>query len=407
MKVFNVDPQRLRPYENNPRINDGAVEAVAKSIDEFGFKVPIVVDSDYVIIAGHTRLKAAEKLGLKTVPVVIADDLTEEQARAFRLADNKTAELAEWDFEKLNEELGDITDLDMQDFGFERLKGWFDIENRSSRDKQDDNDDYNEFLEKFGIKHTTDDCYTPDIVYNAVADWVANEYGVNKNNFVRPFYPNGDYQNEKYKNKDIVVDNPPFSIYSEITRYYTENNIKFFLFAPHLTLFSSNVTGVCCLGVGVTITYENGAKVDTSFVTNLEDSQCRSAPSLYAAVKKANDDNLKQDKIELPKYVYPNNLLTASNLNNYSKYGVDIKIPKESARRVRELDAQKESGKTIYGGGFLISEKAAAEKAAAEKAAAEKAAAEKAAAEKAAAEKAAATRWELSEREWEIVKSLK
>lgn len=78
MKVFNVDPQRLRPYENNPRINDGAVEAVAKSIDEFGFKVPIVVDSDYVIIAGHTRLKAAEKLGLKTVPVVIADDLTEE-----------------------------------------------------------------------------------------------------------------------------------------------------------------------------------------------------------------------------------------------------------------------------------------------------------------------------------------
>ena len=146
MKVFNVDPQRLRPYENNPRINDGAVEAVAKSIDEFGFKVPIVVDSDYVIIAGHTRLKAAERLGLKSVPVVIADDLTEEQARAFRLADNKTAELAEWDFEKLNEELGDITDLDMQDFGFERLKGWFDIENRSSREKQDDNDDYNEFL---------------------------------------------------------------------------------------------------------------------------------------------------------------------------------------------------------------------------------------------------------------------
>ena len=397
MKVFNVDPQRLRPYENNPRINDGAVEAVAKSIDEFGFKVPIVVDSDYVIIAGHTRLKAAERLGLKTVPVVIADDLTEEQARAFRLADNKTAELAEWDFEKLNEELGDITDLDMQDFGFERLKGWFDIDNRSSRDKQDDNDDYNEFLEKFEIKHTTDDCYTPEIVYNAVADWVANEYGVNKNNFVRPFYPNGDYQNEKYKNKDIVVDNPPFSIYSEITRYYTENNIKFFLFAPHLTLFSSNVTGVCCLGVGVTITYENGAKVETSFVTNLEDSQCRSAPSLYVAVKKANDEYLKQDKIELPKYVYPTNLLTASDLDKFSKYGVDFKILKESTQRVRVLDAQKESGKAIYGSGFLISEKAAAEKAAAEKAAAEKAA----------AEKAAATRWELSEREWEIVKSLK
>lgn len=139
MKVFNVDPQRLRPYENNPRINDGAVEAVAKSIDEFGFKVPIVVDPDYVIIAGHTRLKAAERLGLKSVPVVIADDLTEEQARAFRLADNKTAELAEWDFEKLNEELGDIFDIDMSEFGFddilEEIEEPNDVEHSTLTDK--------------------------------------------------------------------------------------------------------------------------------------------------------------------------------------------------------------------------------------------------------------------------------
>lgn len=108
----------LIPYASNPRINDGAVDAVANSIREFGFKVPIIIDSKNVIVAGHTRLKASRKLGLAEVPCVIADDLTEEQIRAFRLADNKTAELADWDFGKLKEELDGIA-LDMGDFGFE------------------------------------------------------------------------------------------------------------------------------------------------------------------------------------------------------------------------------------------------------------------------------------------------
>lgn len=108
----------LKPYENNPRFNDKAVDAVAASIKEFGFKVPIVIDKDNVIIAGHTRLKAAQKLGLTEVPVIIADDLTEEQVKAFRIADNKVAELAEWDFEKLEMELKELN-IDMNQFGFE------------------------------------------------------------------------------------------------------------------------------------------------------------------------------------------------------------------------------------------------------------------------------------------------
>ena len=110
----------VKPYDRNPRRNDAAVDAVANSITEFGFKNPIIVDRDLVIIAGHTRLKAAKKLGLKEVPVVIASDLSEEQARAFRLADNKTAELAEWDDDLLQEELDALMDdFDMEDFGFE------------------------------------------------------------------------------------------------------------------------------------------------------------------------------------------------------------------------------------------------------------------------------------------------
>lgn len=112
-------PQDLTPYGKNPRHNEGAVDAVAASIKQFGFKVPLVIDSQGVVVCGHTRLKAALKLGLAEVPCVVADDLTPEQIKAFRLADNKTAELAEWDMDLLNEEMAGIADIDMEAFGFD------------------------------------------------------------------------------------------------------------------------------------------------------------------------------------------------------------------------------------------------------------------------------------------------
>jgi DNA modification methylase len=111
----------LQEYENNPRNNDEAIKAVANSIREFGFKVPIVITSDNVIIAGHTRLKASVSLGLEEVPCIIADDLNDEQIKAFRLADNKTAELATWDLSKLEDELANL-DMDMLQFGFEEME---------------------------------------------------------------------------------------------------------------------------------------------------------------------------------------------------------------------------------------------------------------------------------------------
>lgn len=109
----------LIPYEKNPRKNDEAVKYVAESIKQFGFKVPIVIDKNKVIVAGHTRLKAAKKLGISEVPCIVADDLTDDQIKAFRLADNKVAEKAEWDFELLTDELDDLFDFDMSVFGFE------------------------------------------------------------------------------------------------------------------------------------------------------------------------------------------------------------------------------------------------------------------------------------------------
>ena len=119
MEVIDKQIAELIPYAKNPRKNDQAVNAVAASIREFGFKVPIVIDSAGVIVAGHTRMKAALLLGLETVPCVVADDLTEDQIKAFRLADNKTAELAEWDLALLDEEIAELTDIDMSQFGFD------------------------------------------------------------------------------------------------------------------------------------------------------------------------------------------------------------------------------------------------------------------------------------------------
>ncbi len=120
MNIKSLPLTDIRPSENTPRKNDGAVDSVAASIERFGFLVPLVIDQGHEIVAGHTRYKAAQKLRLKSVPCVIADELTEDQSRAFRLADNKVAELAEWDAELLAVELADIA-MDMTAFGFDSI----------------------------------------------------------------------------------------------------------------------------------------------------------------------------------------------------------------------------------------------------------------------------------------------
>lgn len=119
MEIKELKLKDIIPYENNPRNNDEAIEPVSNSIKTFGFKVPIVIDTNNVIIAGHTRYKAANKLGLEKVPCIVADDLTEDQVNAFRLADNKVGEIATWDLELLDFELENIIDIDMSLFDFD------------------------------------------------------------------------------------------------------------------------------------------------------------------------------------------------------------------------------------------------------------------------------------------------
>jgi len=403
MNVVYKSIGELKPYEKNAKKHDQKqIDNVAESLRQFGFVQPVVVDKDGVIVIGHCRVLAAKKLGIKEVPCVSVDELTTEQVNALRIVDNKTNE-SEWDFDLLAAELPEI-DLAAFDFDFgldlDDGKDFFSKRERNDTSREEGNDEYNEFLDKFEPKKTTDDCYTPDVIYEAVADWVSNEYGVNKSDFVRPFYPGGDYQSYKYGKDSVVVDNPPFSILAEICKFYDENGIKFFLFAPTLTLFSSSSSSSssCALCIGVAVTYENGANVNTSFLTNLDkDYRLRSAPTLYAAVNEANKQNLKEQRRELPKYEFPDYVITSTRCGQFSRYGIDFRVPVSESVHIRQLDAQKEQDKAIFGSGYLISERMKQEK--------EKAEREKAEREKAEREKA--ERWELSEREMGIVRSLR
>ena len=387
---MNVDD--LVPYERNPRnIPQDAIDDVCESYRQCGVIDPIEVDEDNVILAGHTRRLAAIDLGIKQIDCLKVEGLTEDQKRKYRILANKTGERSVWDFELLEWELSEL-DFEGYDFGFDDDEpSWFDRKEKDGEKRQEGNEEYNQFLDKFEPKKTTDDCYTPENIYNAVADWVANEYGLDRKKFVRPFYPNGDYQSERYEEGSVVVDNPPFSILAEIIRWYCERGIKFFLFSPALTLFTAIGSDVEYVPCGVSILYENGANVATSFINNIGNSRIYVSASLYSAVNNQNEINRREAAKEVPKYDYPNEVIVAARINRLAKYGQTLKVGKNECLYQGELDSQKGTGKQAFGGLFLISEKAAAEKAAAEKAAAEKAAAEK---------------WILSDREKELIKSL-
>ena len=410
MKIKTLPIGKIKPYENNPRRNDQAVDAVAESIRQCGYCAPIVVDEAGVILAGHTRYKALQRLGWATVKVCVAEGMSEEQKRKYRILDNKTGELAEWDTDLLALELDGLDfdgfdfgllDMELPDAGAEDDKPREGAENdkepsgaeaeaearaEAEAEGLDEEDpEYQAFVDKFKPKKTTDDCYTPPLVYDAVADFVAQRYGLDQADFVRPFRPGGDYQSVDYRPGQIVVDNPPFSILSKIVAWYAGHGVRFFLFAPTPTLFSSSSSSSSCtaLPVGVTVTYENGADVNTSFLTNLEPEDVRVVvvPELYQAVKDANARNLAESKKELPKYIYPDEVLTAAAAAKLCKYGQALTLTVKETERIGALDAQKESGASIYGNGYLLSERAAAERAAAE-------------------------RWALSDREREIVRRL-
>ena len=374
-KHANIEELVYDDHNFNQHTAEG-MELLEKSIRENKFGRSILIDKDNRIIAGNGIVEAATKTGTKKIRVIETDgdeliavkrkdlSLDSQEGRRLALADNATsAANLKWDEKELKnaEKEWEVS-----------LDDW-------SVPASPDVSEYTKFVDKFKPKLTTDDCYTPPAVYAVVLDYVAKRYDLTDKNVVRPFKPNGDYQNEVYAPNDVVVDNPPFSILSEVVKFYHENNIPFFLFAPALTLFGScriegePITKIVC---GATVIYENGANVSTSFLTNMwGDGGVVVDGYLCKAL-----NNLNTPKADLKRYKYPHYVINAARIQKVSIAGGYLEFSRESIHRVTQL----EDGTQIYGGGFLISEKAAAEKAAAEKA-------------------AAVT---LSEAEWAIIKAL-
>lgn len=238
-------------------------------------------------------------------------------------------------------------------------------------DRMADDAGYADFVEKFKPKKTTDDCFTPPEVYAAVLDWATQEYGITPDTrIVRPFYPGGDYENTDYSGNCIVIDNPPFSILARIIDFFHARGIRYFLFAPHLTLFSRERPGCNHVVANAKIIYDNGANINTSFATNMGDVKIHVSGELNRRIREAQERAKSEKKKELPKYVYPMNVCSAALLGKIAERGINLRIRAEDAHFIRTMDAQKEEGKTIFGGGFLLSDRAAAERAAAERAAA-------------------------------------
>ena len=425
-KTFNLAAFVENP-DNPQTVTDESFAALVESVRTMpetleANRIAFVTDyvaldgTDYhgkrVVIAGNKRLRALKEIEKRGGGIPSADgeswhmtpngdvpadwffDLTplgEDARRKWLVKSN--VQSGDWDAEKLLA-LFDRSELDalMDAKTLTDLLGELDTDGSDvsplEEDTDDSNAEYQAFVDKFKPKLTTDDCYTPENIYNAVADWVAKTYNLDRACFVRPFWPGGDYENADYPPDCVVVDNPPFSIMAQILRFYSKRSIPFFLFAPALTLFAAHDTpGICYICTNASVTYENGARVSTSFVTSLGggDIIAESRPDLYDIVTAVDTVNIKAQKKTVANIELPVCVATAAKLGWMAKHHVNFRIRRSDARYIRRLDEMEKSD-SIYGGAFFLSTAAAAEKAA--------------------AEKAAATRWSLSEAEWEIVKSL-
>ena len=374
LEVEQVPTADLVPYANNSKIHtDAQVDHIAASIERFGMCDPVGAwhnpeTGELEIVTGHGRVLAMQRLGREECPVIMLDHLSDEERRAYSHVNNTTNAETGIDWSLLAVDVEELGAVDWSELGLPVASGDDLREAFEDRERFDDSGEggdegYAEFVEKFVPKKTTDDCYTPDEVYEAVAGWTAAEYGVDRADMVRPFYPGGDYERFDYPAGCCVVDNPPFSLLTPIIRFYCEHGIRFLLFAPTLTLFSGRGLEVCYLCANADITYENGAQVNTSFVTNMQPgTRLRVVPDLNRAVMDA--DERARDERRPPaqlRYTYPSHVVTAAMLAAWADYGVEFSVRSDECERITALDSQREKGKAVFGGGFLLSDAKAVE----------------------------------------------
>lgn len=262
-------------------------------------------------------------------------------------------------------------------------------------------DYYEKWLEHMEERpSTTDDCFTPEAVYEAVLDWAKHEYGIGPDTrILRPFWPGGDYRQEDYGGDCVVIDNPPFSIISQIVRWYEARGVKYFLFAPGLMLFNvaKDFDNVGHVIIHDTVEYQNGAKVATGFITNLSDARVHVSPQLSRAVREAQKQGQPNNaQAARRRIVWPDEIISTARLRMIAPYE-ELKIGRDECACITKPDKTKT---VIFGGGMLVSERIAARVKAA------RVKAPRAEAARAEAGAKGAEHIELSEREMEIVRRL-
>ena len=321
---------------------------------------------DFIVFAGNLRREGCIKEKMKAAPCVIYYPDTDADYNTIkRRAMKDNGSFGKFDYDALANEWDD---LPLADYGIEvwDTEAARKMESGGlSTEGKEGAEGYDEFVDKFEQKVTTDDCYTPPEVYDIVRDFVDTKVTpLAGRKIVRPFFPGGDYEDlTQYPKGCVVLDNPPFSLYAKIVRFYLTHGIDFWLFGPNLTLLVADAD-VCFVVANASVVYENGAVVATGFVTNM-------VPGVRIWVEPTIRERIlevQKNTKDLAKYEYPDNCVTSAVLGKLSANGREMKIATNEAQYTRDLDGFAEIGKGLFGGGFILST-AAAERAAAERAA--------------------------------------
>ena len=332
---------------------DRTVKSIEEDTDFLEDRPLLAVENGdkLVVFAGNLRLTAVRKTDQKAVPVVVySPESDEDQETIKRRALKDNGSFGSWDYDTLANEW----DGPFEDWG---VPAWSADMGLTTKDKDKDKDkEYTDFEKKFEPKLTTDDCYTPPEVYNIIVDFINEKIRkIDRGSIIRPFYPGGDYERELYPAGCVVIDNPPFSIYTKVVRFFCEKNIPFFLFAPALT---AQVHGadVCYVLPAASVIYENGAVVSTAFVTNMvKDVRYWVETTLREKILTAQ----KRDPRELGNYDFPANVWTAARLQKIAKGDEDFFIKSTDCEYIRNLDAMKDAGKGLFGGGIIVDDETA------------------------------------------------